>query len=222
MKNFALTIFLLIFYTLSYSQIDSLSSNYIKYTPGFKFSDGIYLNINQFKENSPIPKSRIVFSYDTEEFDYFDKLLDNDEISLYDEIGNIKKILVKNIWGYSNKGVVYINYNGAFNRVPVIGNICHFISSYTYIDNSDTGMGYDNSSYYGTGTTRTELRQYLLDTQTGNVYDFTVKTVSALLIRDPSLYDEYSSLRRRKKRQLKFLYVRKFNMKKPLMIKDKK
>ena len=60
------------------------------------------------------------------------------------------------------------------------------------------------------------MRQYLLDFVTGNILDYNVASVELLLMRDPELHDEYASLRNRKKKHLKFLYIRKFNEKKPL------
>ena len=35
-------------------------------------------------------------------------------------------------------------------------------------------------------------------------------------MRDPELHDEYIGLRKRKKKQLKFFYIRKFNEQNPL------
>jgi hypothetical protein len=35
---------------------------------------------------------------------------------------------------------------------------------------------------------------------------------------DPELYDEFNALRKKKKNQMKFLYLRKFNEKHPLYI----
>ena len=210
---------LLFVYMSGFSQSDTISNKYIKYTPKFKFADGIYLNINQFKNNNPISKSRIVTNLDSEDFDFFDRLLENEKITLYDKLGNQKEVEVRNIWGYSNKGIVHVNFNGEFNRIPVVGKICHFVSVYTYIDHSQPDMSYNNTAYYNNGVRRTELRQYLLDTETGKVYDFTVKAVEVLLMNDTKLYDEFNNLRRRKKRKLKFLYIRKYNTNNPLLIK---
>jgi hypothetical protein len=47
-------------------------------------------------------------------------------------------------------------------------------------------------------------------------YDF--KSIEVLLMKDPELYDEFVALRKRKKKQLKFYYLRKFNERNPLLI----
>jgi hypothetical protein len=60
------------------------------------------------------------------------------------------------------------------------------------------------------------MRQYLLDFKTGNVLDYNEESVELLLMTDPVLHDEFSALSNKKKKQLKFLYIRKFNEKNPL------
>ena len=47
----------------------------VKYTPDFRFNDGIYLNFDQVKTNSPIPKAKILTSTDYNDKDFFKNLL---------------------------------------------------------------------------------------------------------------------------------------------------
>jgi hypothetical protein len=68
-----------------------------------------------------------------------------------------------------------------------------------------------NSNY-----SNTELRQYLFDFETGEVMDYDIESVEVLLMKDPELYDEYQGLRNRKKKQMKFVFIRRFNEKHPL------
>ena len=60
------------------------------------------------------------------------------------------------------------------------------------------------------------MRQYLLDFETGKIFDYNDESIEVLLMKDPKLYDEYMALRNKKKKQLKFLYIRKFNERNPL------
>jgi len=64
--------------------------------------------------------------------------------------------------------------------------------------------------------TNTELKQYLLNFETGEVLEYEVESVEVLLMRDPELHDEYESLSNRKKKQMKFVFIRRFNEKHPL------
>ena len=62
------------------------------------------------------------------------------------------------------------------------------------------------------------MRQYVLDFETGNIYQYNMKTVETILMRDPELYDEFIQLRRRKKNKLMFFYLRKYNKRNPLYL----
>jgi hypothetical protein len=59
----------------------------VKFTPDFRFKDGIYLNFNQVKENSPIPKAKLLTSTDYNDREFFKKLLESDKIYFYDAMG---------------------------------------------------------------------------------------------------------------------------------------
>jgi len=60
------------------------------------------------------------------------------------------------------------------------------------------------------------MKQFILDFDTGKVMDYNVQSLEIALMRDPELYDEYIVLSSRKKKQLKFLYIRKFNERNPV------
>ncbi len=66
------------------------------------------------------------------------------------------------------------------------------------------------------------MRQYLIDFETGKLYDYKRESLEVLLMKDPELHDEYQSLRRRKKKQLKFMYIRKFNERNPIYFPESK
>lgn len=211
MLIFILTIF------ISFSQEKSAEGK-IKYTPAFKFKDGIFLNFQQVKNNSPIPKSQIMTTIDYNAFDFYDKLLDNKYITIYDNLGVQKKIDVEKIWGFSDKGILYININDEFNRIPVFGSISHFIANKTFQEYDPYRYQYQNSRYYYNDpyTTKTVMIQYILDFETGKIYEFNVNSVEKILIKDPELYEEFSKLSNRKKKKLKFVYIRKYNQKHPV------
>jgi len=192
-------------------------NGHIKYTPAFKFKDGIYENIQQVKNNKPIPKSQIVTNIDYNSFNFFDRLFEEKIIKIYDNLGVLKEIDPEKIWGFSDKGVLYININGTYNRIPVFGNICHFIADKTFVEydpyyNQSSYNSYNSTPY----STKTVMVQYLLDFGTGKIYDFNYQSVEKLIVNDIDLYEEFSILRKRKKKKLKFLYIRKYNQKHPI------
>ena len=110
---------ILIFLTLStFSQ-----NGQVKYTTAFKFKDGIFETFEQVKNNKPIPKLQILTDIDYKSYNFFEHLFEQKNITIYDNLGVKRKINAKNIWGFSDKGVLFININGTFNRIPVFGKI---------------------------------------------------------------------------------------------------
>lgn len=133
----------------------------------------------------------------------------------------------KNIWGYGRNGVLYINVGTNFHRISFVGSICHFVATVTtynpnYYDPYYYNPYYSNSYYYdrynrpGSNYSSTELKQYLFDFESGEVLDYDIQSVEVLLMKDPELADEFGALRNRKKKQMKFVFIRRYNEKHPL------
>lgn len=213
----------------------------VRYTPDFRFRDGIYVNFDQVKLNSPIPKAKILTSTDYNDKEFFKKLFESDKIYYYDGMGVRQEISVSSIWGYARNGVLYIQVQNNFNRITFLGSICHFVADVTTVDNryySPYGGYYDPyyyspysygyGSYYPYGSyyspysrgnmTRNELKQYLIDFENGKVIEFNQKNTELLLMKDDQLYEEYVRLSRKERKNLMFVYIRKFNEKNPLYI----
>ncbi len=225
MRRFSL-IFLtvmLIHLTLSSQE---LPKGMVRYTPEFRFADGIYLAYSQLKSNSPVPVARVLSDTEPNDPDFFTKLLEEKQISYFDDFGVQQSVPVEKIWGFSRNGVVYIRIGGNFSRVTVIGSICHFVANITTYNSRYYDPYYYNPYYYRysatpSTTSTTEMRQYLLDFETGKILDYDTQGVEVLLMKDPELYDEFAALNNKKKKQMKFLYIRKFNERNPLFIPEK-
>ncbi len=217
----------------------------VKFTPDFRFKDGIYLNFNQVKENSPIPKAKLLTSTDYNDREFFKKLLESDKIYFYDAMGIRQEVPKNNIWGYSRNGVLYIQVQEEFNRITFVGSICHFVADVTTTDpryyNSPYGY-YDPYSYYSpfgygsyyypygsyyspysrTNMTRNEVKQFIFDFESGKVLDFDLENTELLLMKDSQLYEEFMKLPRKKRKDLMFVYIRKYNENNPLYIPENK
>lgn len=211
----------------------------VKYTPEFRFKDGIYLNFDQVKLNKPIPKEKLLTSVDYNDREFFQKVLEGGKIYFYDGVGVRQELSKNDIWGYSRNGVLYIQVQEGFNRITFVGNICHFVADVTTYDsryNNYPMSGYYDPYYYpysygyygpsspyyspyrNSGLARNELKQYIIDFESGKVLEFDVTNVEVLLMKDTQLYDEYVQLSRKKKKQLMFVYIRKFDERNPLYI----
>jgi hypothetical protein len=214
----------------------------VRYTPDFRFNDGIYLNFDQVKLNKPIPKAKLLTSIDYNDREFFKKILESDKIYFYDDMGIRQDIARNSIWGYARNGVIYVQIQDNFNRITFVGSICHFVadittydsryynSPYGYYDPYYSPYGYSSyynpyNSYYSPyspygmpNTSRNELKQYLIDFESGKVLEFDIENTKLLLMKDNQLYEEYVQLSRKKQKELMFVYIRKFNEKNPLYI----
>ena len=213
---FLISLFSLITFLRLYGQE---KEGMVKYTPEFKFNDGIYINFDQVKLNTPIPKAKLLTSIDYNDREFFKKILEGDKIYFYDNIGVRQEIAKNSLWGYSRNGVLYVEIQGNFNRITFVGNICHFVadittyesrynSPYGYYDPYNSPYGYSNyyspySPYYSPyrqpSMSRNELKQYLIDFESGKVLEFDVENTKLLLMKDSQLYEEYVQLSRKKK-----------------------
>lgn len=218
----------------------------VKYTPDFRFKDGLYLNFDQVRLNNPIPKAKLLTSTDYNDREFYEKLFQAEKIYYYDEMGIRNEINKGSIWGYSRNGILYIQVQESFNRITFVGNISHFVADVTTYDSRYYGgypygngyydpysfyspYYYGNSyspygSYYSPyrhNASRNEMKQYIIDFESGKMLEFDVKNTELLLMKDSRLYEEYVQLSRKKKRDLMFVYIRKFNENNPLYIPEK-
>jgi hypothetical protein len=193
------------------------------------------------RSNSPIPKAKVLTSAGYNDRDFFEKVFESDQIYFYDAMGGRKEVNKNEIWGYARNGILYVRVEDNFNRITYVGSFCHFVADITTYDRRYNNYPYNsynpyynsyNSYYsnpygnpysygypYGQNTvSRNELIQYVIDFETGNTVEFDIKNVEILLIKDPELYQEFIMLSRKKKKQMLFLYIRKFNEKHPIYL----
>lgn len=179
----------------------------------YQRKEGLYLDYIQFRENKPIVKSRIKTQIDTNQLDFFTKIVQQKEIHFVNLLGQEYSVLSKDLWGYFQNGILYINYEGIFYKVPVLGSISYFIGTQEVTYYSTIGMGYS----YGMGSVmpvRTrEMKDFLLDYETGKVYPFSIEQLEELFKRDNEIYQEFSQLSRRQKKKKYRYYIRLFNEK---------
>jgi len=215
--------------SLLLAQQEDTERTLVPYSPDYEFHDGLFPNFESVKENHPIPPARIVTDEDMFDRAFYDKITQLKEIVIYDENGVKKVLQTENIWGYSRNGILYINVGGAFHRISFMGSICHFVATVTtynpnYYDPYYYNPYYSRSYYYNrysmpqSGMSSTDLKQYLLDFETGDVMEYDTESVGVLLMKDPELADEYQALRNRKKKQMKFVFIRRYNEKHPLYL----
>src|SRR5512135_1980302 len=145
-----LALLFMVYFGFVNAQEPNPNANMIKYTPDFKFKEGVFLNFDQVKRNDPIDKSRIITDIAYDNPDFFDMVLKEKKLQLFDNVGARQEIQTKNIWGFGRNGVLYININDNYFRITIIGNICHFVASLTNYgsDRYNPYYGYGYPYYY--------------------------------------------------------------------------
>lgn len=192
------------------------ATSQVAYSKDFQFKEGLYLDFQQFRSNQPVPKSRIVSDYDKNDLAFFDQLFSkkNTNIKYLGSSGVEQTVASSGLWGYSKNNGIYINYDGVFYRMGVIGSLCHFVAnvtSYVYAPDPFYGMRYGTTS-----VPVKELKQFILETGTGRLHNFNIESMEYLLKEDVDLYNEFMALKRRKKKDAIFIYLRRYNEKHPL------
>jgi hypothetical protein len=202
----------------------------IRYSPEYVFRDGLFLSIDDVRNNDPIPLARIVSDRYTYDEAFFNELIIKKEIILYDDAGVKAFLKTREIWGYALKGRLYIMVGGRFQRIHLLGSISHFVASETthekkYFAEEDTSSHYTttqdlyrhfyhNNYYYR--TLRAEGEICLFDFESNTLVKYDPVALGKLLERDSLLFSEYEPLRKREKNNRMAEFIRRYNENHPL------
>jgi hypothetical protein len=187
----------------------------IPYTRDFEFKEGIYLTIDQFRNNDPIPQSAIISPVPKSELNFLTQVLEKKKVTYKDKYGKEQQVPTAIIWGYCRNRSLYLNFNQTFNRLNVIGKLCHFTSEVVVLS------AYQDPMYYNHGMTNSynELRQFILCMDSNMVKEFSTPSMEEILKGDQELYEQFMKMKRKEKGHSIFIYLRKYNEKHPLYIK---
>ncbi|TFH34155.1 MAG: hypothetical protein E4G95_08645 [Bacteroidia bacterium] len=232
----------LCFNTVAQVPIPGTVTDSVALSPDFRFRDGVFLNFEQVKSNSPIPKAKILTSAEYNDREFFNQVLESGKIYFYDALGGRQEVSNNDIWGYARNGILYVRVEDGFNRITYLGTLSHFVADVTTYDNRYYNSPYNyynpysyspyysnyynpynspyNSGYpYGpTTVTKNELVQYVIDFETGKLVEYEVNNIEILLMKDTELYQEFVQMPRKKKKQMLFLYLRKYNENHPVYL----
>ncbi len=213
LRNSVLLFLLIMFHLVSAQQDTSL----VPYSLDFKFNDGLFLNFNQVKQNSPIEFNFIISDQQPNEPDFLENILSQSYIFFFRN-GKKQNISIAEVWGYAKNGVLYININNNFFRLTSIGAITLFIANIE-VERVSSGiepLGYYGINHYNERYKTNELKRFLLNFEDGAIYPYDYKNVASLLSNDTELLGEYSALKKRKRKQLAIMYIRRYNQNHPL------
>ncbi len=189
------------------AQADTL----VKYSPGFRFTDGIFTSQEQFLNNCPAyAKADLYDEFGNKvqdvSLEYPIYLMKNDTMTLVDS---------DIVWGYSNRGQVFLRHQDYYNRLVIIGTLCHIIHTDQFVD-----YDYNYTTYYYNNSmpVRREANvQYIINMETGVKKQLALDTFTEMLEDDPTLYNEFVNIKQKGKRKDRmFLFLRRYNDKHPL------
>lgn len=200
-------LFFLFISLMSFAQDDSVA-----YSRDYEFKEGFFLNGRQFRTNSPILKSAVISNYPKSQVDFMTQMMEQQFLTFRSDDGSEQKVETSTLWGYCQNRSVFINYNNEFHRFNLIGTLCHFTAS-VY----SPGSYHDPMNTYGINA-NDELHQFVYDTRSDKVIDFNINSMELILKDDPDLYAEFMKLKKRKKGDSIFIYLRKFNEKHPFYL----
>ena len=216
LKNYISCIFICFCAQLIFAQTNTDS---LAYTKDFILNEGIYLNYYDFRTNRPISKEVIRSKDDKDQLEFLSKLVDHNTFIYFNFNGIEHKVHADSIWGYCQNNTVYINYENKFCRIPLFGNLSQFVAL-VEVTSYMNGFG----PYYTYGMTAAsmpvkskEIRQFILDFYTGKVIPMDLKKVEELIQRDSTIYKEFSSLRKKQRKEKMSLYLRRYNESHPIL-----
>lgn len=184
------------------------------------FAEGIYPEFSDMTRQKPIPFSRIVGINP----DQPSEVLDKNTIEYINEFGVKATLERKNLWGYVDKGTLYLLINKEFHRVTLVGTISHLFVSETVVQPTHYdpySYGYGYPMYSPSSYESNRLVQYIIDFKTGIILPMELSSVESLLSADSELYSEFAGLKKRKRKQMMLMYIRRFNERNPLSFNTK-
>lgn len=192
----------------------------VAYTRDYEFKEGVYLTREAFLKNTPLSKAEIRTDIPKEKIDFWATLTKEKAIVYTDATGAAKEIETSAIWGYCQNRIVHLYYNKQFARVNVIGTLFQFAATITttvtYYTPMFPGYPYMGGGYRSSNVQ--EMHQFIYNTRNGQTLALNAQNLELFLQDDDELYKEYMNLKRRKRNDLVFFYLRKYNERNPLYL----
>ncbi len=180
----------------------------VRYSGGFVFHDGIYLNFQAFRNNAPsIPMEALTTAQGQRVADLAST---NGKLLYPDSTGTPTRLDLDRTWGFCDNGVVYVRAGNGFSRIGLMGTLAHLVFDATY-QNFDPYMFNGGSSY-------TVEEQRFLNMETGLFLPVTAGGIDQAISGDAILKEDFDALSRkqRNKPETVFLFMRRYNDRHPL------
>ena len=176
--------------------------------PGFKFKDGVYFSFEDFKRNCPaVPLGKLKDRNGT-----VVTRVDESQGLFFTADDTLRSIDPNEIFGYSNQGKVSLVHEGNFDRLVVIGTLCHLVQREIVIDYNSGGLNEFNSM-----PVRREVRkEFILDMRTGEMSPMKPSSLDYHVADDSSIASLYAKQSQRQRKTTIYSTLHAYNRKYPL------
>lgn len=184
-----------------------------------EFRDGLYFSFKDFRNNDPLVPESIYAENISRNDNFLKEVTSREEVVFQNYQNQRESVSLDEIWGYANNNNIYLNIQNGFHRLLSVGRLSHFVAQITVYTISPGNM----SPYYGFGQNATlrvpstELKQFILDYDSGKIFEFSIENLEEILKREPELFLEFQKLNRRKKKEQLMYFLRKYNERNPVV-----
>jgi len=179
-----------------------------RYSPGFKFKDGVYFGFEDFKKNCPaVPLRKLKDKYGVAV-----TRIDESQALFYLADDTLRFIDPNVIFGYSDQGKVSLVHEGNFDRLVVIGTLCHLVQREIIVDYNSGGLNEFNSM-----PVRREVRkEFILDMRTGEMSPMKPESLDYHVSDDASVASLYAKQSQRQRKATIYSTLHAYNREHPL------
>ncbi len=178
-------------------------ADWIEYHGGFDFREGIYRAFSEFRMNAPsLPSGAFL---DSEGRPIGDLTTHDGRVFYRDTLGKGDLKTVDRFWGFCNNDVVYIGTRDGYQRIGLIGSLCHMVVQEWQVSGSF-------------GENVPVAIQRLMNMRTGTFEVFNASSLAMALSNDTTLYQEFLAIppRQRNRDVTLFQFLRRYNERNPL------
>jgi len=203
-----------------FSVFYAVAQDSIQYDSDFEFYDGLYMSFEDFKNDNPISFDKVISTLSVNDPLLIDGLLREKSFRYKDGLGEIREMLVNEIWGFAWHGRPFVRLN-AINYMGIVSNLGKLrqgrneYGNFTEIGSISivqVNMLMSNPIYSAQQT-----GQFLFSMKTGNLMPYGTFNAKEMFADDQELLIAFKSLGSvEKQEQQLFLFIRRYNERHPL------
>jgi hypothetical protein len=168
--------------------------------------EGVFVSRDQFLKQQPAFKPDQL--YRTASVSHFTIRSWSYKDSLYVYKNERKQTIPRDsVWGFYNDGNLFLQLNGYFHKVTLLGSISLFNEIYPIIKAPFNPATTDETK---------EVTPRMVDLHSGKIYPYNIKSMVELLQSDETLLNNYNVLNKKLRRKMMYSYIERFNDRHPL------